>query len=318
MAIFRIDITSVGRSAGRRATAAAAYRAGERIRDLRTGHLYNHANRRDIAYKEILLPSRLRATEASWARDRATLWNAAEYAENRRDSRVAREFQVALPSELSAAQRVELARQFSCHVADHYNVAVDLCVHNPRPTGDPRNFHAHLLATPREINAAGLGAKVGLELGKRTRFELGLGTSRDEYLRLREQWATLTNQALESAQVHARVDHRTLEAQGIIHLPRARIPWASYRLEQQGIRSEIADRVRERYRTFVLARRERHAELVARPKRDYQQLSELRRLARENWLKFRQAMKDKNTDLAWELASSHERTVKGKDHDFSL
>src|ERR1700744_26817 len=101
MAIIHIDIKSVRRSAGQRATAAAAYRAGERIRDERTGKLTNYSRRQDVTHKEIFLPSQLGDAPMEWARDRASLWNAAESAEKRRNARVAREFQVTLPSELS-------------------------------------------------------------------------------------------------------------------------------------------------------------------------------------------------------------------------
>ena len=105
-----------------------------------------------------------------WARDRATLWNAAEAAEKQRNSRVAREYQVALPPELTPSQRLELARTLSRELADRYNVAVDLAVHDPRPGGDPRNFHAHLLTTTREITPTGLGAKTGLDKASDKRF----------------------------------------------------------------------------------------------------------------------------------------------------
>ncbi|HUA23843.1 MAG TPA: MobA/MobL family protein, partial [Steroidobacteraceae bacterium] len=163
MAIYRLEIKPVTRSSGRSATSAAAYRAGERIRDERTGALYNHSQRRDVLHKEILLPSSVEqvSSRMDWARDRATLWNAAEKAERRSDSRVAREYLVSLPPELSPEERVTLARTFSREIADRYSVAVDLAVHAPRPEGDPRNFHAHLLATTREVTPDGLGPKTG-------------------------------------------------------------------------------------------------------------------------------------------------------------
>src|SRR5579863_8124947 len=128
MAIFHLDINSISRSAGRSATAAAAYRAGERIRDERTGKLHNYSRRTDVTHTEILLPSRLGPHDAMWARDRAQLWNAAEAAERQRNSRVAREFQVSLPHELSVEQRRELARRFALELADRHNVAVDLAI----------------------------------------------------------------------------------------------------------------------------------------------------------------------------------------------
>ena len=159
MAIFRMEISSVARAVGRRATAAAAYRSGERIRDERTGELFNYARRRDVLHAEILLPSHFEGERVAWARNRERLWNTAEHAEKRHNSRVAREYQVTLPAELDAARRVALARAFSREIADRYRVAVDLAVHEPPADGDPRNFHAHLLTTTREVTPAGLGAK---------------------------------------------------------------------------------------------------------------------------------------------------------------
>ena len=145
MAIFRLDIGSVARSAGRRATSSAAYRAGERIRDERSGRLYDHTERRDVLHKEIVLPSGLSGSEVPWAADRAALWNAAEAAEHRKNSRVAREYQVALPSELSPQQRLDLTRAFSRELADRYHVAIDVTIHAPRAGGDPHGCHlAHL------------------------------------------------------------------------------------------------------------------------------------------------------------------------------
>lgn len=261
MAIFHLDIRPVGRSAGRTATSAAAYRAGERIRDERTGALYNHSKRDDVLHKEIFLPSKLERAGSGmeWARNRSTLWNMAEEVERYPNANVAREYQVALPPELSAEKRVGLARTFSREIADRYNVAVDLAVHAPRPEGDPRNFHAHLLATTREITPEGLGPKTGLDMTGGVRSELGLPPSRQEFRTLRARWAELTNEALREANIEARIDHRSLEAQGIDREPKPRLPWAAIAAERKGERSEVAERIRERYRQRVAARREKAA-----------------------------------------------------------
>ena len=305
MAMFHLQISPVTRSTGRTATAAAAYRAGERIRDERTGALYNHTRREDVLHKEIFLPSKLDRPDAGmgWARDRSTLWNAAETAERRSDSRVAREYQVALPPELSAEQRVTLARTFSREIADRYNVAVDLAIHAPRPEGDPRNFHAHLLATTREVGPQGLGPKTGLDIDTTARAELGLAPSRQEFQNLRARWAQLANLALREANVEARIDHRSLEAQGIDREPRPRLPWAAVAAERRGERSEIAERIRDRHNARVAARKARAAAAVDRsaerssdsvppehaPHEDAvpQDMDARRRQAVQNWLKYR-------------------------------
>lgn len=268
MAIYRLEITPVTRSTGRSATSAAAYRAGESIRDERTGRLFNHSARTDVLHKEIFLPATLESSGAAagWARDRARLWNAAESAEARSDSRVAREYQVALPAELSAERRVALARAFSREIAERYNVAVDLAVHEPRPGGDARNFHAHLLATTRELTAEGLGAKAGIDMEGEVRSELGLPPSRQEFVTLRRRWAELANEALREAKVEARVDHRSLEAQGIDREPMPHLPRAAIAAERRGERSEVAERIRADYRARVAAREQRAlAEIAPEP-----------------------------------------------------
>jgi ATP-dependent exoDNAse (exonuclease V) alpha subunit len=287
MAIFRLDIKPVARSTGRTATAAAAYRAGERIRDERTGALYNHSRRDDVLHKEIFLPSRLERPDAGmeWARDRSMLWNAAEKAEQMSNSRVAREYQVALPAELSAEQRIVLARAFSREIADRYNVAVDLAIHAPRPEGDPRNFHAHLLATTREVTSEGMGPKVGVDMKGEVRSELGLPPSRQEFRTLRARWAELTNEALREANLEARVDHRTLEAQGIDRKPRPRLTWAAIAEERRGERNKVMERIRERHSQRQVRRAAGEPQQPAPvPPRD---MDERRRQAVQDWLRYR-------------------------------
>lgn len=290
MAIFRLQIKPVTRSTGRTATAAAAYRAGERIRDERTGALYNHSKRDDVLHKEIFLPSRLDPARAGmeWARDRSRLWNAAEKAERQSNSRVAREYQVALPAELSGEQRVVLARAFSREVADRYNVAVDLAIHAPRPEGDPRNFHAHLLATTREVTPEGLGPKTGLDMEGGVRSELGLPPSRQEFRTLRARWAEMTNEALREANVQARVDHRSLAAQGIDREPRPQLPWADIAAQRRAQRSEAAERLSEPRQPKEEALPENAAEGFRKPPGEPAQSMEARRRqAVRDWLEYR-------------------------------
>lgn len=259
MAIFHFEIYPIARSKGQQATGAAAYRAGETIRDERTGTVHNHSRRKDVRHTEIILPSRLSELPMEWARNRASLWNAAEAAEKRRNSRVAREYEVALPPELTPDQRLTLARSFSREVADRYGVVVDLAIHDPKPGRESTNFHAHLLTTTRELTTTGLGEKTGLDMGAVPRAKQGLPTHHEEYFSLRERWAVLTNEALREANVEARVDHRSLAAQGIDRKPLLRIPMEFYRLERDGMPKEEAERLRENYRARVAAHLERTA-----------------------------------------------------------
>ena len=259
VAIFHFNIQPIKRSSGQQATGAAAYRAGESIRDERSGKLHNFSRRTDVRHSEIVLPSRLEESTAAWARDRGRLWNTAEAAEKRRDARVAREFEGALPPELSPEQRLALARTFSRELADRYGIAVDLAIHDPKPGRESTNFHAHFLATTREVTPTGLGAKAGLDMSSLARAQNGLPTHNEEYSALRERWATLTNQALREANIDARVDHRSLAAQGVDRKPLVHVPMEFYQLERSGVPKEAAERLREEYRARINAHRERTA-----------------------------------------------------------
>jgi hypothetical protein len=286
-----LQTKTFGRAGGSSAASAAAYRAGERIRDERTGRTYDHSERQDVMHKEIVLPSKFAGDDIAWARDRSSLWNEAEAVETRRNARIAREYLVALPVELSPQGHVALVRSFSRELSDRYGFAVDLAIHAPRdfPGSDPRNFHAHLLTTTREVAIAGLGAKTTLDMNDDNRRKLGLGPAINELLHVRERWAAATNEALQQARVAARVDHRSLEAQGIDREPRPQIPRAAFEMERHGYRSVVADRMREDYQARVQARLGRVAEsAVPGPPAKPQSLEEIRREARENWLRMRQ------------------------------
>jgi len=302
MAIYRLQIEPILRAEGHSSVGAAAYRAGERIRDDRTNEVHNHSRRKDVIHSEIMLPSELAKENMDWARNRASLWNSVESAESRKNARVAREIQVNLPHELPAERRVALARAFSQEVSDHYKVAVDLAVHEPRPSGDPRNHHAHLLMTTREVSPAGLGAKAGLELSIHERTKLALPSSSQEFTAIRERWATITNEALAEANIEARVDHRSLAEQGIDREPRPHIPFAAYKIERAGKHSEVAESIRADYNARVQARQERQAQAAAPQQQASPQhapapqqpqsstpksLEDVRREARENWLRMR-------------------------------
>jgi ATP-dependent exoDNAse (exonuclease V) alpha subunit len=261
MAIYYLGMKSFGRARGKtgsRATSAAAYRAGERIRDERSGATYDHRGRRDVLHKEIILPSRFSGLDSrlAWARERASLWNAAEHAERRSNSRVAREFTAALPHELSPPQRTALARRFAQELSDRYRGAIDLVIHAPR--GDPRNYHAHLLATTREIGVDGFGAKTTLEMSSTARHERGLPRWKEEVASVRERWAALTNEALKAAHLDARIEYRPFDAKAAAPVTMPRLPLAAYHIERRGERSFVAERVRERHRArLVAAERER-------------------------------------------------------------
>ena len=201
MAIYHLSVKTVSRSSGRSATGAAAYRAGVEIVDERTGLVHDYTRRSGVVSADLTLP----ANAPAWASDRSALWNGAELSETRKNSTVAREFELALPDELTAAQRRELVATFARELADRHGVAVDAAIHLPDREGDKRNHHAHVLTTTRRLGPEGFGEKAR-ELDDRK-------TGPDLVSHWRGRWAELTNQALERAGESERVDHRSLVAQ---------------------------------------------------------------------------------------------------------
>jgi ATP-dependent exoDNAse (exonuclease V) alpha subunit len=290
MAIYFLNLKTFGRSNNSSAVSAAAYRSGERIRDERTGKTYDHTDRQDVMHKEILLPSQFAADDMSWARERANLWNAAEAAEERKNARVAREYLVALPAELSADARIGLVSGFSRELVERYGFAVDVAIHAPRnfPGSDPRNFHAHLLATTREVTLGGLGAKTTLEWSDAKRREAGMGPAVGELLHVRERWAIAANTALEQAHVTTRIDHRTLRAQGIDREPGPQIPRAAFEMERHGYYSVVAERIRAEHQARVDARLQRAAQTTP-PAGEPKSPEEIQQQSIENWRRYRQA-----------------------------
>lgn len=200
MSIYHLSVNVIGRAAGRSATGAAAYRAGVDIHDDRTNLDFNYSRRSGVASTTILLPE----NAPEWARDRSRLWNAAEAAENRKDSRVAREIVLALPSELPAEERQELAESFARELITQHGFAADVCIHEPDKDGDERNHHAHILLSTRRLTAAGFGEKT---------TELDEKISGPKVIEdWRQKWETHANTALEAAGL-ACIDRRTLRAQ---------------------------------------------------------------------------------------------------------
>ena len=201
MASYHLSVKSISRSAGRSAVAAAAYRSGERLFDARYGVEHDYTRKGGVEHTELVAPE----DAPDWAQDRDRLWNEAEANENRKNSMVAREWEVALPAELSDADRRALAVGFARTLVDRYGVVADVAVHAPHREGDDRNHHAHILTTTREIGADGFGAK--------TRILDVKQTASVEVSEMREHWAERQNEALERMGAADRVDHRTLEAQ---------------------------------------------------------------------------------------------------------
>jgi len=229
MAIMHCQAKAISRSQGRSATAAAAYRAAEKITDERTGEIHDYGKKTGVVGQRIMLPDNAKI-------DRSTLWNLAEQSEARKDAKVAREWELALPAELNAKERGALALAFGAYLVKRYGVAADITLHGPNAKGDQRNHHAHILTTTRAYDA-----KTGT-LGEKTRSLDCPRTSGQEVAQARQFWAALCNEMLKQTGKEARIDCRTLEAQGIDRPATSHLGPAVTAMERRGIETIHAQR----------------------------------------------------------------------------
>jgi len=198
VAIYSFRVSVIKRSAGRSSVAAAAYRAGEALRDERTGTTHDYSRKGGVLHSEIIAPRHA----PDWCHDREELWNAVEARETRVNSQTAREITMALPHELTDHQREELVRGFLEKECVSRGMVADFAIHLPDRDGDQRNHHAHAMLTLREVGSEGFTRKAR-EWNDRNLLD-----------HWRSSWAEHCNTALERAGRPERVDHRTLDAQG--------------------------------------------------------------------------------------------------------
>lgn len=202
MASYHFTAKIIGRSAGRSAVAAAAYRSGHRLERVETGETHDYTRKGGIVSTMILAPD----GAPEWVRDRSQLWNRVEAKESRSNSQLAREFELALPHELSPAEAQELVREWAQENLVDKGMVVDLAFHNPEPVpGRSWNMHVHLMMTTRGLDPS---TPDGWSKNKDRSWNTD-----EQLVAWRESWAVAQNRALERVGSKARVDHRSLEAQ---------------------------------------------------------------------------------------------------------
>lgn len=264
MAIYHCSIKNISRGSGKSAVASASYRAGEKLEDLETGLIHDYTRKKEIAYSEIFLCK----NAPKEYQDRGTLWNAVEQIEKQSKARLAREWEVALPNELTLEQSKELVKGFAQSLVDE-GMCVDVNIH-----WKEGNHHAHIMATVRAINEKGqwapktkkvycrdvYGEKIPLidkntglqKVDKQNRKQWKCykddytdWNKREKVEEWRSRWAEHCNMALEKAQSIARVDHRSYAAQGIEELPTIHEGYIARKIEANGGVSERCEINRE-------------------------------------------------------------------------
>ena len=206
--------------------AAAAYRAGEKIKDERTGKTHDYKNKTGVDGTVILAPP----DAPDWVFNRPRLWNTVEFTEKRIDSQLAREIQLAIPCGLSEQAKKELVINFVKEQFVSQRMVADVAFHKL----NSHNPHAHVLLTQRELEPNGFGYKV------REWNETKL------LYHWRATWANHANRALAQEGIAERIDHRTLEAQGKERIPQSKNR-AVLELEKRGTRQGIEAEAGELY-----------------------------------------------------------------------
>lgn len=232
MAIYHCSMKPISRASGRSAVGSAAYRCAEKLTNKRDGITHDYTRKQGVEHSEIVLPE---GVSADWACDRSELWNAAEAAEKRKDARVAREFEIALPHELSAEQRLEAARDFAQDLADRYGAAVDFAIHAPHGESDVRNHHAHVMMTTRRVGEDGLGEKTYLERENKWLLSNDLPTTDMQLRDIRQSWEVIANEHLARAGLDIRIDHRSHLERGLEIAPTEHMGVHATQMERRGL-----------------------------------------------------------------------------------
>ncbi|HTU12647.1 MAG TPA: Ti-type conjugative transfer relaxase TraA [Allosphingosinicella sp.] len=229
MAIYHFSAKVISRAAGSSALAAAAYRSASRLHDERLGRSHDFTNKAGVIHSEVMLPD----GAPEQYRDRAALWNAVEAAELRKDAQLAREIEFALPRELEQAEGIRLARDFVEREFVAHGMVADLNVHwDIGADGEPKP-HAHVMLSMRELGPDGFQAKVR-EWNRTALLQ-----------HWRERWADHVNDRLAALDIDVRIDHRSLEAQGIELEPQHKIGPAASRMAEGGLALERIEEHRD-------------------------------------------------------------------------
>ena len=151
MAIYYFNLCHITRRKGLSAVGRAAYMSCSRMRNERTGVLYNYTCKPGLVWQAVFLPDN---APRAWA-DRSVLWNAVEARERTAVSHLAREVVVALPVELAAPAWISLLKEYILEQYVALGMCVDVSIHNT----DGTNPHAHILLTSRPLEPDGQWAQ---------------------------------------------------------------------------------------------------------------------------------------------------------------
>lgn len=268
LAIFHLSAKIVSRGKGQSAVAKAAYNSRDNLENENTGERHDYRRQGEILFSGIFAPK----NAPDWVQDRQDLWSAVEKKETRKNSQLAREIEIALPHELTDKQRENLVKDFVRENFVRKGMIADVAIHAPATDGDQRNHHAHILLTMREIGPDGFGEKMR-HLNSKAQLE-----------EWRENWARTANRYLDRFYHSDRIDHRSLEAQGIDREPTTHLGPIAAQMEKEGAKTVIGDinrtiEERNRQREELKAQRQALREQERQEREKERELQEKQRAA---------------------------------------
>ncbi|MDU5712171.1 MAG: MobQ family relaxase [Lacticaseibacillus rhamnosus] len=239
MVIFHMSFSNISAGKGRSAIASSAYRSGEKLFDDKEGRHYFYA--RSVMPESFILTLK---NAPEWASDREQLWNEVEKKDRKSNSRYAKEFNVALPVELSESEQKALLTKYVQENFVDEGMVADVAIHRDHPD----NPHAHVMLTNRPFNPDGTwGQKTKTEYildsnGNKTKTPAGNVRNRKIWLvdwdkkekitEWRHNWSASVNQALEQKNIPDRISEKSFVEQGIADTP----------MQHEGINSKRHER----------------------------------------------------------------------------
>jgi ATP-dependent exoDNAse (exonuclease V) alpha subunit len=195
MAIFHMSAQTISRSKGHSSVAAAAYRHGEKMTDEHTGEIHDYSKKKGVSDGVVLIPD---GADKRFLKPEY-LWNTIEKSEKRKDAQLAREFNIALPVEMTNEQKKALAIDFCNENFVKNGMIADIAFHKL----DSDNPHFHVMLTTRKLTPDGSG------FGQKVRE----WNSKEQLEGWRKSWADTANEHMQRAGIDARIDHRSLKDQ---------------------------------------------------------------------------------------------------------
>ena len=195
MAIFHMSAQTISRSKGHSSVAAAAYRHGEKMTDEHTGEIHDYSKKKGVSDGVVLIPD---GADKRFLKPEY-LFNTIEKCEKRKDAQLAREFNIALPVEMTDEQKKALAIDFCNENFVKKGMIADIAFHKL----DSDNPHFHVMLTTRKLTPDGAG------FGQKVRE----WNSKEQLQEWRKGWADTANEHMQRAGIDARIDHRSLKDQ---------------------------------------------------------------------------------------------------------